>query len=204
MNSGDWDSSRHYDHGSSSSLNPGAPGWQNRLVSQITGLIDRYGFNGVFLDISALWVNDPNHYLYDGIMKLVQRIREGRPDVLIAGEGWYDAIGVATQLVQSGHIDALLHWHDLPYPDIFDKYNRSLGHLFLGDPGRGSTTIPRKAPVVILHCARNAMVSVPDCRNCFHCNIFKNRHIVAIIPHLKAQPALFLETRHYVIDSQWT
>ncbi|MGE5614301.1 MAG: DUF6259 domain-containing protein [Bacillota bacterium] len=137
----DWDSSRHYDHGYSGNLNPAAPMWQNRLVSQIKSLIDKYGFDGVFLDISALWVNDPNHYLYDGILRLVRRIRDGRPDILVAGEGWYDAIGAAIPLVQSGHTDGVLHWHDVPYPRIFDKYNRSFGHLCQGDVSRGSTGV---------------------------------------------------------------
>jgi hypothetical protein len=74
---------------------------------------------------------------------------ETRPDVpawardvaLVAGEGWYDGLGVATPLVQSGHTDGVLHWHDAPYPALFDTYGRSFGHLCLGDPGRGSTGV---------------------------------------------------------------
>lgn len=137
----DWDGSRHYDHGSGANLNPAAPKWQNRLVEQITELIDRYGFDAVFLDIAAVWVNDPNHYLYDGILRLAKRIREGRPNVLISGEAWYDGLGAAIPLFQSGHTDGVIHWHDDVYPDIFDMYNRSFGHLCLGDPGRGSTGV---------------------------------------------------------------
>jgi len=137
----DWDGSRHYDHGSNASLNPAAPKWQNRLVEQITGLIDRYGFDGVFLDIAAVWVNDPNHYLYDGILKLIKRLKEGRPELLIAGEAWYDGLAAAFPLIQSGHTDGPLNWHDEPYPEIFDKYNRAFAHLLLGDPGRGSTGV---------------------------------------------------------------
>lgn len=137
----DWDGSRHYDHGSGANLNPAAPKWQNRLVTQITDLIDRYGFDAVFLDIAAVWVNDPIYYLYDGILKLTKRIREGRPDVLISGEAWYDGLGAAMPLFQSGHTDGVIHWHDDAYPEIFDKYNRSFGHLCLGDPGRGSTGV---------------------------------------------------------------
>lgn len=137
----DWDSSRHYDHGSGVGLNPAAPGWQNRLVTQITDLIDQYGFDGVFLDISALWFNDPNHYLYDGIVKLVNRIRKGRNNVLVAGEGWYDAMSAITPLVQSGHTDGILHWHDIPHAEMFNKYCRAFGHLCLGDPSRNSTGV---------------------------------------------------------------
>jgi hypothetical protein len=137
----DWDGSRHYDHSSLACLNPGAPTWQNRLVTQINRLIERYGFDGVFLDISAVWNNDPRYDTYRGILELTRRIKANHPDVLIAGEGWYDAMGLATPLMQSGHTDGQLYWHDQPYAALFDKYNRSFAHLCLGDPGRGSTGV---------------------------------------------------------------
>ena len=44
----DWDGSRHYDHASNRNLNPAAPRWQNRLYSQVTGLMDEYGFDAAF------------------------------------------------------------------------------------------------------------------------------------------------------------
>ena len=135
----DWDGSRHYDHGWGSLLNPGAPTWRATLASQIRGLIERYGFDGVFLDISAAWWNDPTHDVGDGTRELVARIRDGHPEILVAGEGWYDAVGGATPLMQSGHTEGVLHWHDVPYAPLFDAYNRSFAHLCLGDPSRGST-----------------------------------------------------------------
>ncbi|BDP43636.1 hypothetical protein DAETH_36050 (plasmid) [Deinococcus aetherius] len=143
MNGGsvDWDGTRHYDHGWGALLNPGAPRWQGRLVEQVTGLADRYGFDGAFLDISAAWVNDPRWDTLPGLRRLVERLREGRPDLLVAGEGWYDAHSLAVPLTQSGHTDGLLHHHDEPYGGLFDPYARSFGHLCLGDPGRGSSGV---------------------------------------------------------------
>jgi len=137
----DWDGSRHHDHGHGGLLNPGSPTWQNRLVTQVTSLIDRFGFDGVFLDISAVWLNDPRFQISEGVAQLIRRIRDSRPEVLVAGEGWYDGVGAATPLMQSGHTDGVMHWHDQPYPGIFDAYNRCFGHLCLGDPGRGSTGV---------------------------------------------------------------
>jgi len=137
----DWDGSRHYDHGWGGSLNPGAPTWQNRLVSQISALVERYGFDGVFLDISAVWANDPRYRVYEGVLELVGRLKARHPELLVAGEGWYDGLGVATPLVQTGHTDGVLHWHDAPHPALFDTYGRAFGHLCLGDPGRGSTGV---------------------------------------------------------------
>lgn len=137
----DWDGSRHHDHGHGGLLNPGSPTWQNHLVTQVTSLIDRFGFDSVFLDISAVWTNDPRFQIYDGVAQLIRRIRENHPEVLVAVEGWYDAVGAATPLMQSGHSDGIMHWHDQPHPALFDTFNRGFGHLCLGDPGRGSTGV---------------------------------------------------------------
>lgn len=135
----DWDGSRHYDHNSNASLNPAAPGWQNRLVEQITGLAQAFGFDAAFLDIAAVWVNDARHELYPGILRLVRRLREHNPDFLVAGEAWYDGLAAALPLVHSGHTDGRMHYHDEPYAPLFDTYCREFSHLCLGDVSRGST-----------------------------------------------------------------
>lgn len=135
----DWDGSRHYDHNSNRNLNPAAPRWQNRLYSQVTTLMEKYGFDAAFFDISAVWMNDPNHYLYDGVKKLMNRFKQYNPDMLLAGEGWYDGLVSCIPLLQCGHTKGKLHWHDEAYPPMFDTYARGFGHLCLGDVSRGST-----------------------------------------------------------------
>ena len=137
----DWDGSRHFDHSSNRTLNPGAPKWQNRLVQQITSLADEYGFDGAFLDIAAGWANDPNHNVYDGVCQLTKRIKENRPEFLLAGEGWYDGLAACIPLLQCGHTDGKLHWHDEAYAPMFDTFARNFGHLCLGDPSRFSTGV---------------------------------------------------------------
>ena len=137
----DWDGSRHYDYNSNRSLNPAAPRWQNRLYSQVTGLMTDYGFDAAFFDISAVWMNDPNHYLYDGVKQLMSRLKKFNPDMLLAGEGWYDGLAACIPLLQCGHTDGVLHWHDEAFPPMFDSYVRGFGHLCLGDVSRGSTGV---------------------------------------------------------------
>lgn len=137
----DWDGSRHFDHVWGALLNPGAPTWQNRLVGQIAALVDAYGFDAVFLDISAVWLNDPRYDTAEGVVQLVERLRERHPRRLVAGEGWYDGVSRATPLMQAGHTDGRPHYHDVPYAPLFDTYARAFGHLCLGDPGRGSTGV---------------------------------------------------------------
>ena len=137
----DWDGSRHYNHASNAVLSPGAPAWQTKLVEEITDLREKYHMDAMFLDIAAAWTNEANFDDYIGVSQLVKRLREKNPNLLIAGEGWYDAMGAVTPLVQSGHTNGVLHWHDEPYAPVFDQYARSFAHLCLGDPGRGSTGV---------------------------------------------------------------
>lgn len=137
----DWDGSRHYDHNSNRSLNPASPRWQNRLYRQVTSLMDEFGFDAAFFDISAVWMNDPNHYLYDGVQQLMKRFKSYNPNMLLAGEGWYDGLTSCIPLLRCGHTDGNLHWHDEAYPPMFDTYARSFGHLCLGDPSHGSTGV---------------------------------------------------------------
>lgn len=137
----DWDSSRHFDHGWCALLNPGAPTWQNHLVHQIERILDEYGFDAVYLDISAGWFNDPKYEVYPGTCEVIRRLRRGRPHLLVTGEGWYDAVSAALAVHQGGHSEGKFHWHDEPWEGFFSKYNRSYGHLCLGDAGRGSTGV---------------------------------------------------------------
>ena len=137
----DWDGSRHYDHASNRNLNPAAPRWQNRLYSQVTGLMDEYGFDAAFFDIAAVWMNDPNHNLYDGVKQLMKRLKAHNPELLLSGEAWYDGLAACIPLLQCGHTDGVLHWHDEAYAPMFDTYARGFGHLCLGDVSRGSTGV---------------------------------------------------------------
>lgn len=137
----DWDGSRHYDHSSNRTLNPASPKWQNRLVQQITSLADEYGFDAAFLDIAAVWANDPNHNVYEGVCRLAKRLRENHPNMLLAGEGWYDGLMSCIPLLQCGHTDGKLHWHDDAYAPMLDTFARNFGHLCLGDPSRNSTGV---------------------------------------------------------------
>ncbi len=137
----DWDGSRHYDHGSNRNLNPAAPKWQNRLFTQVTSLMDLYGFDAAFFDIAAVWMNDPNYYVYDGIRILTARLKAHNPQMLIAGEGWYDGLAACIPLLQCGHTDGVLHWHDDAYTPMLDTFTRNFGHLCQGDPSRFSTGV---------------------------------------------------------------
>ncbi len=129
----DWDTSRAHDPGWQAWLNPGAPSWRSRLVGQISGLVERYELPAVFLDTQHVWVNDPQHSVYDGLLALRDELKARFPDLLVAGEGWYDALAAVTAVAQVG---APQQW-----PEVFSAYSRTFLHLSAGDPGRGSTGV---------------------------------------------------------------
>ena len=55
------------------------------------------------------------------------------PDLLVAGEGWYDALGAVTPVSQVGT--------PAQWPQVFARYNRTFGHLMWGDPSRASSGV---------------------------------------------------------------
>ena len=66
-------------------------------------------------------------------MALRDGLKTRFPDLLIAGEGWYDALGAVTPVSQVG---ATAGW-----PQVFSRYNRTFGHLMWGDPSRASSGV---------------------------------------------------------------
>jgi hypothetical protein len=132
-NKPDWDASRANDPGWQAWLNPGAPAWRERLLRQVGDLVADYRLPAVFFDTHFMWENDPNFPVYEGLVALRNGLHERFPDLLIAGEGWYDALGAVTPVSQSGDTRR--------WPQIFSRYCRTFGHLMTGDPSCGSTGV---------------------------------------------------------------
>ena len=137
----DWDASRHFDHSWGALINLSYEPWRRHLAEQIVRLHHEYGFDAAFLDISAMYNNDPRGSTTAGLRALVDLLREGSPDLLIAGEAWSDGIGGIIPLVQAGHRDTVPTLHDQPDQALFTGTNRSFGHICLGDPAHGSTGV---------------------------------------------------------------
>lgn len=129
----DWDVSRAHDPGWQAWLNPGAPSWRARLVDQVSELVRAYDLPAVFFDTQHVWINDPRHDLYGGLVALRDELKSRFPDLLVTGEGWYDALGAVTPVSHSGLPAA--------WADVFGRYNRGFLHLSAGDPSRGSTGV---------------------------------------------------------------
>ena len=119
----DWDTSRAHDPGWQAWLNPGAPAWQERLCQQIADVVDVYGLaeDAVFLDTQDTWENDPRHPVYEGLVALRDTLKARFPGLLVAGEGWYDALGAVTPIC---------HYRDpVRWTWFFDRHCRAFSHL---------------------------------------------------------------------------
>ncbi len=136
VNFPDWDNDR-FGEDDQVFLNPGEPAYRKHLLEQVSAIVNDYQVDGVFLDTSACWFNDPRYNLVDGYRLLIDDLHRRHPDLLIAGEGWYDAILRFFPVNQS--------WLGVErkyrYPQLLMRYARALGHLAEGTPGYGSTGV---------------------------------------------------------------
>jgi len=132
-NTPDWDTSRAHDTGWQAWMNPGAPSWRRELTRQVTSLADEYGFDAVFLDTLQSWTNDPDSDVYEGVAKLKVEISEGRPEMLVTAENWYDALLGVFPIFQDEPFGEQAPW--------VGRYARVLAHLLEAEPSRGSTGV---------------------------------------------------------------
>jgi hypothetical protein len=136
INNPDWDTDRAGED-DQIFLNPGEPTFRAHLADQVSRVVDRYGVEGVFLDTSGCWFDDPRHDVYEGYCDLVEELHRRHPGLLVCGEGWYDALLAVFPMNQT--------WLEMGQPpryrDLPMRYTRVLGHLKDGAPGAGSTGV---------------------------------------------------------------
>lgn len=133
INLPDWDNDRAGEE-DQIFLNVGEPTFRQHLFEQIDTTVRRFAVDGVFLDTSACWINDPRYNLYAGYEALVNALHQKHSDLLIAGEGWFDAMLRLFAVNQSW----LGTTRKYRYPQMLTNYARALGHLKDGTPGNSS------------------------------------------------------------------
>jgi hypothetical protein len=127
----DWAEIRAGAGGGGGWLNPGAAGWRDHLVQQVSGLNAQFGFDGNFFDTQPNTDNDFRNNPLEGLRMLSERLREERPELLLATESWLDlSLGF---IPCSQTLDGPGHWSA--------KYQRRFAHVSLGEPSRGSTGV---------------------------------------------------------------
>jgi len=73
-------------------VNFGHPGFCRKMVDLASGLIDRYHFDGIFLDGAIRWQNCPDYSPYEGLRTWSQEMLKRHPDTLLMGEDGYDLL----------------------------------------------------------------------------------------------------------------
>ncbi|GAA2817418.1 hypothetical protein [Saccharopolyspora taberi] len=139
LNRPDWDSDR-VGEGDQVFLNPGEPRFRAHLVESISALVREFGIDAAFLDTLGYWFNDPRHNVMDGCKKLAAELRARHPELLLAAEGWWDALSAIFPMGQ--HYFGLDR--DIRKPRVLTRYARTTGHLAEGTPGQGSTGVHEK------------------------------------------------------------
>ena len=128
----DWDNDRSLETWMAL-MNVGARAWRNWLVERISRIVEEYRMDAVFLDISLFWLNDPRHDMFTGTWALARTLHRRFPDLLLAGEAWYDALLGIFPVCQATPPPL--------YPELITRYVRAVAHLRHPAPGRGSTGV---------------------------------------------------------------
>jgi hypothetical protein len=123
----DWDNDRHQE-GWSAYMNLGIESWRRWLTDRIAEVIERYGADAYFLDISGGWINNQKADMHEGTRRMVAELRARYPRVLACGEFPYDAL-----------MEFLPLFHVYSKPGM--KYSRFFSHLSHPAPGRGSSGV---------------------------------------------------------------
>ncbi len=123
----DWDNDRHQEAWLAY-MNLGVPAWRDWLSGRIAHVIERFGVDGYFLDISGGWINNPTADMHAGLCTLVQNLRNRFPAVLACGEFHYDALLACLPLF---HV----------YNPHAARFARFFSHLSHPAPGRGSSGV---------------------------------------------------------------
>jgi hypothetical protein len=127
----DWAEIRAGASGRSAWLNPGAAGWRDHLLQQVSALNAQFEFDGNFFDTQPNTENDFQNNPLDGLKELADGLRARRPDLLLATESWFDLSLSFIPCSQTP--DGPNHWSA--------RYQRRFAHVSLGEPSRGSTGV---------------------------------------------------------------
>ncbi|MBA8827422.1 hypothetical protein FHX42_004818 [Saccharopolyspora lacisalsi] len=161
LNRPDWDGDR-IGEGNQVFLNPGEPGFREHLIESISWMIREFGVEAAFLDTIGYWFNDPRYDLLEGYRQLAAELRRRHSRLVLASEGWWDAL--------SGIFPLSQQWlgvsRELRKPRVLTRYARTTSHLAEGTPGPGSTGVHeqgyRPRPPLVDHAGHIPILSFAD------------------------------------------
>lgn len=118
--------------------NLGHPGFQRHMIERSSYLVDEFGVDGIFLDITFWWENDPRYSPYEGTVSWAKEMRRRYPELLLFGENSYDALwGIFSLFAES--------YSPPSYGGVLYRYARQGYYLACPEVGSGSAGIHEQA-----------------------------------------------------------
>ena len=107
------------------SANIGQPDYLQHMIDRSNYLVETFEIDGIFLDTTISWENDPYYSPYEGLVKWKEEMKRAHPDLLLFGENSYDALWGLFSIFHEkgypgGHGNSLYRYamqaHYLAYP----------------------------------------------------------------------------------------
>lgn len=118
--------------------NLGHPGFQKHMIERSSYLVDRFSVDGLFLDITFWWENDPRYSPFEGTAAWAKEMKRRYPDLLLFGENSYDVLwGIFSLFAES--------YSPPGYEGALYRYVRQGYYLARPEAGSGSAGIHEQA-----------------------------------------------------------
>ncbi|GMK37285.1 hypothetical protein PCCS19_03380 [Paenibacillus sp. CCS19] len=73
-------------------VNYGHPGLRDYMLNKVDELMNKYGFDGIFLDGAIRWSNAPDYSPFEGVSAFANEFARRHPGKLLMGEDGYDVL----------------------------------------------------------------------------------------------------------------
>lgn len=129
----DWDGDRMPDS-YRVNANIGDPSFRQFILDKVVQNMEKYNFDGTFMDITQTFHNDPRCHITEGHLAFTQYLKEQYSDHLLFGEEIYDGLMGAYPLCHSSASNFE------SFNSYYEDYNRVTYHLYHPAP-TGSTGV---------------------------------------------------------------
>lgn len=149
---GDWLSEPYFAY-----INPGVKAWSELIIDILRKLIDRYNFDGVFIDQTLLAFNNSRGQNFlTGMRDHIKRLHDAFPNILFSGEGLHEQVVGQLPMAQIHGIDSITEVHGIEgrvkwrfiHPVsiyLFNKYTRFVPHLLTRHPSHSMFEFQEKS-----------------------------------------------------------
>ncbi|UJW56457.1 hypothetical protein HXZ66_02975 [Bacillus sp. A116_S68] len=108
-------------------MNLGYAPVRKELVNRYKNLVEEFDIDGIYLDVTNYWEDDPDNDHLRGVYKFIKDLRALKHDLLVCGENWYDhLLGVFPLFGEPGN--------EMGIGDFLLRYCRSAAYIACPSP----------------------------------------------------------------------